>query len=147
MEWRNGVERSALQALCCFPESRPGPMGPGYLNEWPLGPEEMTFAVAVAFAIGVAASDDHRFYMDDHRFPVRLLRVGNPFCYLWELANRHTRERYERRLPAQRANRSHSPAHRAGFRSAENHKGLKGRQFVRVETVVARTLRYAFAAC
>ena len=35
------------------------PVGPGYSNEWPLGPEEMTFEIAVP------ASDAHRFPVDN----------------------------------------------------------------------------------
>ena len=87
MEWSRTIGPSGL---VLFTRITSWPAGPGYLNEWPLGPEEMKFAVAVAFAIGVAASDDHRFHMDDQCFPVRLLRVENPSCCRRELANRHT---------------------------------------------------------
>ena len=95
------------------------PDGPGYSNSWPVGPEAMAYAMAGAFAVAVPASVEYRFPMDVDRFLCTILltniALGISFRRPCEFAEIHPRERNEQRLPAQRAIRSNSPAHRAGF--------------------------------
>ena len=45
--------------LTMFTRITSWPVGPGYSNEWPLGPKEMPFAIAVS------ASNRHRLLVDD----------------------------------------------------------------------------------
>ena len=123
--------------LAMFTRITSCPAGPVYSNEWPLGPEEMTFAVSVAFAIAVVASDDRRFPIDDHRFPVRSLRGESFFVACGDSPTiiyvNDVRCVFRPKGPFVRIAQPIG----LGFGPPPIVKGLKGRPFVRIETVVA----------